>query len=198
MAIPQIPTIANPKLFDRVIGLININLVNELPWLSYAFGQAERQTRKTGDKLAIYPSVYAGKNINHEYVSVLPDERFGAEVPIRGFSFFEVGPAKIDSANIHAPSKYSAEGGVVFWFNLEKVLGDSSEYRNWDKVIDDIIKALRKSSKGFNGQLLPNGYTKKDSEIYKGYTLRDIEQKFLMSPFAGVRINCSLIFDDIC
>ena len=36
------PVIDNPELLDRIIGNMQNGLVDNLPWLDFAFGRAER------------------------------------------------------------------------------------------------------------------------------------------------------------
>jgi hypothetical protein len=198
MATPKIPVPANPKLFDKVLNIFNTKLAIQLPWLDYAFGQAERLTKKKGGKPFIYPAVYAGQNIEGEYRSVLPDEFFGQESAITGYSFFEVSNIKDENSNPNTHGYITAQVDLIFWFNLDKLLNDASEYRNWDKAIYDIRKAIKKSNRGFKGQILPLGWTKKPEEIFKGYSLRDTQQTYLMHPFAGVRFECGIRFFEDC
>lgn len=191
MATPKIPVVQNPKLFDRVLNIFNARLVVQLPWLSYAFGQAERMTREKG---RVYPSVYAGLNIEGEYTSVLPDEFFGSDTEVIGFSFCDVSSIKYDTANTKTHGIVSADLGIVFWYNLKKVLNSNSEYRNHEKVVDACLKAVKASSKGFKGHILPYSWTKKAEEIYRGYSIKEIDQQFLIHPYGGVRINCEIRF----
>jgi hypothetical protein len=192
MATPKIPTPANPKLIDKILFTFNAKLAVQLPWLDYAFGQAEKMTKIKNKKPYVYPAVYAGQNIDGEYRSVLPDEFLGQDQSTKGFSFFQVDDPDYFTSSDNSSGIIEVDAAIVFWFNLKKVLDDSAEYRNWDGTIDQIIKAIRKSNRGFKGQILPTGWTKDTDKIYKGYSLRDTEQKFLMHPFAGVRINCTI------
>lgn len=194
MSTPKIPVVKTPKLFDEAINEFNQRLAVELPWLTYLFGQSEPMSRKLGNGgVQVFPSVYAGENHENEYQSVLPDELFGSGSEIRGYSFFEIGSPTYDSFKITSPVNYlDADVGIVFWFNLKKVLSDPEEYRNWDLAIFNIIEAIKKCSQSFSGVVTPLNYTKKASEIYKEYSLKEVDQQFLLHPFAGVRVNCDM------
>lgn len=44
------PVVDNPELLDRVIGKMQEGLVNNLPWLDFAFGRAERLVKYDGNQ----------------------------------------------------------------------------------------------------------------------------------------------------
>lgn len=198
MAIPQIPIVDTPKLHDVAFNAFNTRLVVQLPWLTHAFGEAQMLTRNVGDKTIVYPGVYAGKNIENEYKSVLPDEFMGSNKAITGFSFFDVIDTSYDQVNVNSFGFINSTIGIVFWFNLRKVLASPTEYRNLNKVVDQILKAIKKSSRGFQGEIKVTGWTVKADEIYTGYSLRETDQQFLMQPYAGVRFNCNMKILETC
>lgn len=56
------PVVDNPELLDRIIGNIQNGLVDNLPWLDYAFGRAERLVKMNANQKRYYtPNVYSGK-----------------------------------------------------------------------------------------------------------------------------------------
>lgn len=85
------PVIDNPELLDRIIGNIQNGLVDNLPWLDFAFGRAERLVKMNANQKRYYtPNVYSGKN---EYMEVCPDAGIG------NFCFFWVDDRKISVGN---------------------------------------------------------------------------------------------------
>ena len=197
MAIPQIPIVATPTLFDKVLNAFNTNLVGELSWLDYAFGQAQKCTRVDGDgKEIIYPAVYAGANESNEYADVLPDEFLGSATGVTGFSWIDISNITHEATNPQMSGRVEAQASVVFWFNLEKVLNDSSEYRNLDLVVAQCLAAIKASNKGFAGSIVVSGWTIDADEIYSGYSIREGKQQFLMQPYAGIRFDCDITFFD--
>jgi len=205
MAIPQIPIPTTPRLFDKLFIKFNTNLVDtnrpkHLPWLAHAFSESQRLIKKVGDKEIIYPAVFAGKNIEGEYADVLPNEFLGRDKAIKGFSFFDcVRDITYENGVTRRISGFvNGNVGLVFWFNAKKVLDDNSEFRNLDKIIYDILQAIKDSTRGFQGEIVVEGWTKKPEEIYPGYSVRETDQQFLMHPYAGVRFECRVRFPEDC
>lgn len=189
MAIPRIPTPANPALFDKFINQFNNKLSQKVTWLDHLFGQCEKVIK---DKNA-YPVVFAGKNTGVDYVKVFPDEFYGRQKSMTGYCFWEIQNPDIDLTNANQPAAViKAKGAIVFWFNLKKVLNDSQEFRNWDKVILDLLKAVKESNRGIKGEALPTGYTKDPKEIFKGFPINKIDGAATSHPYAGVRFYLDL------
>ena len=199
MSIPQIPIPKTPRLFDKAFIAFNTNLVVQLPWLAHAFSEAQIMTKKGSSGTIIYPSVFAGKNVKGEYKNVLPNEFLGQDRGLSGFSFFDcVQNISYISPNPRVKGMIDGDMGLIFWFNVNKVLGDADEFRNWDKIIYDILQAIKKSSKGFKGEIVVTGWTKKAEEIYSGYSIRETDHPFLMHPYGGVRFNCRVRIHEDC
>lgn len=58
------PVIDNPELLDRIIGNIQNGLVDNLPWLDFAFGRAERLVKANANQNDIIHQTYIpGKTI---------------------------------------------------------------------------------------------------------------------------------------
>ena len=89
------PRVKNPVMLDRVIGEIQIGLVENLPWLDVAFGRSQRLTKMMNGKRIITPDVYCGGWHGHgenDYIEVSPDSKIG------NFAFFEIeDPQSIDA-----------------------------------------------------------------------------------------------------
>ena len=75
----RVPIKSEPKLFDNVIAEIQQGLANNLMWLNFSFGKAERLVKQINGRKYYTPNVYLGKN---EYVLIAPDSGLG------NFSFF--------------------------------------------------------------------------------------------------------------
>ena len=65
------PKQTNPQLLDRVIGVIQTALADNLPWLNFAFGRAERTKKEIDGRIYFLPTVYVGKN---DYAEITPDD----------------------------------------------------------------------------------------------------------------------------
>ena len=189
------PVIPNAVMLDAVIGEIQQGLVNNLSWLDAAFGRAQRLTKNIEGKRIVTPNVYCGGWNGHgpnDYIEVSPDAKIG------NFSYFEVDdPQTIDpgpwARQIKAPFS------LIVWFDLTRVYGSRTN-RNTEKIKSDILHILngRADFHLTNGRIMINKIYERAENIYKGYTLSEIDNQFLMHPFAGLRFEGLLEFDELC
>lgn len=189
------PIIKNPVMLDRVIGEIQTGLVENLPWLDAAFGRSQRLTKMMNGKKIITPNVYCGGWNGHgenDYIETSPDSKIG------NFSFFEIeDPQTIDAGpwvrEIKAPF------GLIVWFDLTRVY-DEPENRNTEYIKAQILRVLNGRA-GWHltgGRIVLNKIYERAENIYRGYTLSEIDNQFLMHPFAGFRFDGLLEFDELC
>lgn len=189
------PVIPNAVMLDAVIGEIQQGLVNNLSWMDAAFGRAQRLTKNIEGKRIVTPNVYCGGWNGHgpnDYIEVSPDAKIG------NFSYFEVDdPQTIDpgpwARQIKAPFS------LIVWFDLTRVYGSRTN-RNTEKIKSDILHILngRADFHLTNGRIVINKIYERAENIYKGYTLSEIDNQFLMHPFAGLRFEGLLEFDELC
>ena len=189
------PVIANDVMLDAVIGEIQQGLVNNLSWLDAAFGRAQRLTKNIEGKRIVTPNVYCGGWNGHgpnDYIEVSPDAKIG------NFSYFEVDdPQTIDpgpwARQIKAPFS------LIVWFDLTRVYGSRTN-RNTEKIKSDILHILNGRANWHltNGRIVINKIYERAENIYKGYTLSEIDNQYLMHPFAGLRFEGLLEFDELC
>lgn len=189
------PIIQNPVMLDRVIGEIQNGLVSNLSWLDVAFGRAQRLTKMMNGKRIITPNVYCGGWNGHgenDYIETSPDSKIG------NFSFFEIeDPQTIDAGpwarRINAPF------GLIVWFDLTRVY-DVPDNRNTEYIKAQILRVLNGRG-GWHltgGRIVLNRIYERAENIYRGYSLSEIDNQFLMHPFAGFRFDGVLEFDELC
>lgn len=189
------PIIQNPVMLDRVIGEIQNGLVSNLSWLDVAFGRAQRLTKMMNGKRIITPNVYCGGWNGHgenDYIETSPDSKIG------NFSFFEIeDPQTIDAGpwarRINAPF------GLIVWFDLTRVY-DVPDNRNTEYIKAQILRVLN-GRVGWHltgGRIVLNRIYERAENIYRGYSLSEIDNQFLMHPFAGFRFDGVLEFDELC
>lgn len=189
------PVIPNPVMLDRVIGEIQQGLVNNLSWLDAAFGRAQRLTKKMNGNTIITPNVYCGGWNGHgdnDYIEVSPDSKIG------NFSFFEIDdPETIDGGpwarDIQCPFS------LIFWFDLTRVYG-MADNRNIEYIKAEILRVLngRTGWALSQGRITVNQIYERVENIYRGYSLSEIDNQFLMHPYAGLRITGVLQFMELC
>lgn len=128
----------------------------------------------------------------NDYIEVSPDARIG------NFSFFvEEDPQMIEAGpwvrTIQAPF------ALVVWFDLWRVY-KSETNRNTEKLKADILRVLG----GRNGWALTAGHIEinriyeQAENVYRGFSLSEIDNQFLMHPFGGFRFEGVLTYDEEC
>lgn len=195
MAAINAPIIPDPVMLDAVIGHIQQGLVENISWLDAAFGRAQRLVKMQGGKRIVTPNVYCGGWNGHgpnDYIEVSPDSKIG------NFAFFEIDdPQTIDAGPWAREVK--APFGLIVWFDLTRVY-DTDLNRNTEKLKAEILHVLN----GRTGWHLPSGRItinriyERAENIYRGYTLSEIDNQFLMHPFAGFRFDGVLMYDELC
>lgn len=196
MATNNAPVIQNPVMLDRVIASIQQGLVDGLPWLDVAFGRCQRIRKKSVDGREFYtPDVYCGGWNGHgenDYIEVSPDSGIG------NFSFFVVEDPQEFTRGPWART-IRTPYALVFWFDLRKVYGTETN-RNTEFLKAQILHLIN----GRGGWHLPEGRIifnrcyERAENIYRGFSLSEIDNQFLMHPFAGFRFEGILEYDELC
>lgn len=195
MADINAPVIADAVMLDRVIGEIQQGLVDGLNWLDAAFGRAQKLTRVVPEGRIIVPNVYCGGWRGHgpnDYIEVSPDAKIG------NFAFFEVDDPQTIDAGPWARS-VRAPFGLVVWFDLRRVYGESAN-RNTEYLKAQILRLLN-GRDGWHltrGRITVNRIYERAENIYRGYSLSEIDNQYLMHPYAGFRFDGILEFDELC
>ena len=195
MATVNAPIIENPVMLDEIIGEIQTGLIENITWLDAAFGRAQRLSKNINGKRVITPNVYCGGWNGHgpnDYIEVSPDSKIG------NFSFFEVDdPQTIDAGPWAREIK--ALFGLIFWFDLTRVY-NAADNRNTEKLKAEILHVLNGRAGWHlqNGRILVNRIYERAENIYRGYTLTEIDNQFLMHPYAGFRFDGLLEFAELC
>lgn len=184
----RVPIIKNPELFDRVIANIQQGLADGLPWLNYSFGRAERLVKTIQGKRYYTPNIYVGGN---EYMLIAPDSKIG------NFSFFVVDDPQNISWYAGEPSKYKSPFSIIFWFDMRTVTNDANN-RNRESVKQQIMRVLNGGFWLRVGSMRINRVYEKAENIFTGFTLDEIDNQFLMHPFAGFRFEGELEVDETC
>lgn len=186
--IPRIPKLENPVMIDRALAYIQDELIKKIGWLDYAFGRAQRLVTQREHKNYYYPGVYIGKN---EYLNVLPGQGLGNR------TFFVVDdPHTID----FTPRQYNAitsPVSLVCWYDLSDIYPDSKE-RNTEEIKGQILHVLTNMTMPDATRLELSRIYEQAENIFKGYSLREIDTQYLMHPYAGIRIEGILKYREPC
>lgn len=195
MATINAPVIPDAVMLDRVLGEIQNGLVENIGWLDAAFGKAQRLTKMMNGKNIITPNVYCGGWQGHgpnDYIEVSPDSKIG------NFSFFEVEDPQTIDAGPWA-REVSAPFALIVWFDLTRVYG-VADNRNTERLKAEILHVLngRAGWHLTDGRITINRIYERAENIYRGYTLSEIDNQFLMHPFSGFRFEGVLEFNELC
>ena len=195
MAQINAPVIPNAIMLDSHIGEIQQGLVDNISWLDAAFGRSQRLTKEMNGKRIITPNVYCGGWNGHganDYIEVSPDSKIG------NFSFFEIDdPQTIDAGPWAREIK--TPFGLIVWFDLTRIYNTASN-RNTEKLKADILHVLNGRA-GWHlneGRITINRIYERAENIYKGYTLSEIDNQFLMHPYGGFRFEGVLEYEEYC
>ena len=195
MAQINAPVIPNAVMLDRVIGEIQQGLVDNISWLNAAFGRSQRLTKMMNGKKIVTPNVYCGGWNGHgenDYIETSPDSKIG------NFAFFEIeDPQTIDAGPWARQIK--APFGLIVWFDLTRVYNTATN-RNTEKLKAQILHVLNGRA-GWHltgGRIIINRIYERPENIYRGYTLSEIDNQFLMHPYAGFRFDGILEYDELC
>lgn len=183
------PQPQNPELLDKIIGNIQTGLAENLGWLDVAFGRAERLVKKDPYGKKIYtPNVYAGGN---DYIDVTPDSNIG------NFCFFWVDdPQDLDVLR-NVSVTIRTEFAIIFWLDYRKVFNDKNT-RNKEIIKKQILDVLNGGFWLKNGRFGINKVYELAENIYKGFTLDEIDNQFLTHPYGGFRFEGELEITESC
>lgn len=183
------PKISSPELIDKVIQELQQGLIDNLAWLDYAFGRAQKITKIINGKQITFPSVFAG---GEQYIDVSPDSNIG------NFSFFKIEEPQGFEWIPNQLGTMRCPFGLIFWFDLRKVFPQSWKERNTESIKVEIIKALNLHIKLSSGQILINRIYESAQQIYNGYNISEVDNQFLMQPFAGFKFEGSIVANLTC
>lgn len=185
--IERIPIIANPQLIDRVIAEVQKGLTDNLSWLNHAFGRSQKLVKIIQGKRIIMPNVYAG---GKDYIEVSPDANIG------NFSFFVIDDPQTVIWQNKIPGDITVIYSLIIWFNIDRIPG--AENRNTEFVKSEILKTLNGKIWLKSGRLNVTKIYEQAENIYRGFSLDEIDNQFLMHPYCGFRFSGEMTINETC
>ena len=188
MSNEKAPIIPSPIMVDEMIAELQLILVANLPWLDVAFGRSQRLQKKMNGKTIITPNVFCGGWNGHgpnDYIEVSPDSKIG------NFSFFEANDPETIDWEYRQQMEVTTPVSLIFWFDTRRVFNDASN-RNITYLKNQILTLLNgRSGLRLNndGQLFFTQVYERAENVYRGYSLSEIDNQFLMHPFGGLRFE---------
>lgn len=163
----------NPKLFDKEVLKIQEALADAFPWLDYSLGICETLTEVKKGRKYTTPNIYDGRG---QYTQIMPCEELG------NFSFFTLrDPQEMGRNNNLVKSPFS----LIIWYDTRKVSLPSDE-RNTEEIKGQILGVLNQLR---FPTLQINRIYEKPQNVFADFSYEHTDNQFLMSPFAGLRID---------
>lgn len=191
------PILPGAILVDSMISELQQVLAANLGWLDAAFGRSQRLAKQINGKQVITPNVFCGGWNGHgenDYIEVSPDSKIG------NFCFFEVNDPEIVDWNVRQLMDIETPVSIIFWFDTRRVFDEASN-RDISHLKNEILSLLNgKTGLTFHngGKLVINRIYERAENIYRGYTLSEIDNQFLMHPFAGLRFDGTIKIAQPC
>lgn len=191
------PTISNPVMIDKIIAELQQGLTDNISWLDVCFGRAQRLTKIVKGRTYTTPNVYCGGWNGHgenDYIEVSPDDKIG------NFAFFVTDdPQTIEVGGVAWARTLSSPFALIVWFDLRHVFSQPSN-RNTELLKAQVLRLLagRMGWHLTEGRIEVTRIYDQSQNIYKGFTLTETENQFLMHPYGGFRIEGTLYYDEPC
>ncbi len=183
----RLVTKTNPKLFDKLFAEIQNGLATQISWLDHIFGKAERLAKVIKGKRYFTPNIYRGRN---EYTLIAPDSGFG------NYSFFTLEEPQTIGWNAGERSTIKAPFSLIVWVDMRTI--DDQDERNTEAVKQEILRALNGGILLREGRITINKVYERAENVFEGFTLDEIDNQYLMQPFAGFRFTGEIQIEDEC
>lgn len=188
MNIPAIPKPVTISFFDKVVTQIQDILKSEVFWLDHSFGQSQQLVTKKNKRDFYYPGVHIG---NGTYVDVLPNQSLG------NYSFFILDDPYTIEYHPHVKNRITVNFGLIFWLNLKDVFPSSND-RNIETIKEQLLDILTNKMLLNYGRITVNRIQQQARNIYREYSLKEIDSQFLMFPYAGLRFDGVMSLKENC
>lgn len=186
---------AGLTMSDVLIEGIKDSLKTNLSWLNEAFGRAERLVKMIDGRNYYIPAIYTGDHYHvNEYLEVSPDAQIG------NFSFFWImDPQRFawESLSIRERGVIKEPYALIFWFDLRKVYNTRTS-RNILSLENEILHVLREKTFLSSGSFSIDKVYHLAENIYREFTIAQVDNQFLMHPYGGLRIEGELIYTEPC
>lgn len=189
--ITNTPTKSSPYLFDKLIGELQQAMIDNLPWLDYSFGRTERLVKTIDERKYYTPNIYKG---NGEYELILPDDIHGC------YSFFELQEPQVIVSQTQIEMRIRAPFAFVVWVDMrsvEAVITSLQDERNTEYVKEQVLGVFETARPKKGHVSIENIYERAEN-VFQGYTLDEVDNQFLMSPFAGFRFTGTMTVINDC
>lgn len=179
---------AEPKLFDRPIQDLQQSLAAKCLWLDHIFGRCERLVKMIDGRRLYTPNVYSG---NDEYILLTPDN-----TDLGNYCFFVREDPEQVVSNMGLYSRLRAPFSLVVWLDMRTV--EESDMRDVYAIEQQVRDAIGAPAAIRNGGMTVGRIYHRAETVFDGFSLDEVDNQFLMSPYYGIRIQLELWVDEDC
>ena len=183
----RVPIIDKPRLVDIPISEMQQQIASQLSWLNHAFGKAERLIKIINGKRYYTPNVYVG---NNEYELIAPDSNFG------NYCFFTIDEPEDITYEAGGLNIIECPFSIIFWVDMRTI--EQIDERNTEAVKRQILRVLNGGVFLRSGYYTINRIYERAENVFAGFTLDEVDNQFLMHPYAGWRFTGRLVIKDTC
>lgn len=177
-----------PRLFDHVIQDLQRNIAKRLLFMNHVFGRCERLQKEVNGHRVFSPNVYAGKD---EYILLTPDN-----TELGNYCFFVAGEPEQLAVQMGSYGRLRAPFSLVVWVDMRTI--DEDDTRNTERVKAEVLRALNGGIWLRSGSIRIESIYSRAENVFAGFTLDEVDNQFLMSPFAGWRFEGNIMVNDEC
>ncbi len=184
------PRITTPYLFDKVIRELQQALKEGLPWLENSFGRVERRVTEVNERRLYVPAIYEQDG---QYGIMLPDDRLGC------YSFFVMHEPQEVLNRMQTEVRIKSPFSLIVWVDMRRVEKKMRmpDERNTEYIKEQVLSVLETASKR-KGHISINRIYERAENVFDGFSLDEVKNQFLMSPFAGFRFYGEMIVTNDC
>lgn len=175
-----------PHLFDVPIDEIQTALDNECSWLNTIFGRCERLVKEINGNKYYTANWYKTKN---DYMQIAPDEGLG------NFCFFVLDePTDLENYFAGDVTRSTIGFSLIVWCDLRTI----GEGRDTEAVKEELLQILNGRTHLRSGRMTINKVYERAENVFREFDYDEIDNQFMMHPFAGFRFEGELIVDTLC
>lgn len=176
-------------LFDRVIQGLQ-DALGELSWLNHIFGRSERLVKMVEGRKYFTPNVYRK---NGEYISLVPDN-----TELGNYSFFVLSEPQQVGVPMGRQNRVKAPFSLIVWVDTRTIdLWEEKDTRNTEYLKEQLLKTIQRAWIRHGSVTVDRVYQLAEN-VFDGYTLDEVDNQYLMAPFAGFRLIGEMIVDEEC
>ena len=176
------------RLFDRPIQDMQRSIGEKLLFMDHIFGRCERLIKEVEGKRIYSPNVYKG---NDEYILLTPDN-----TDLGNYCFFVREEPEQFAVDAGLHSRLRAPFSLVVWADLRTI--EDEDQRNVYDLELKVLDAISSPGTLKSGGITVSRVYHRAENVFDGFTLDEVQNQFLMSPFFGLRVQFELWVDEDC